>query len=185
MTEKPRNRLRTLLRPSVRLRIVQADASTDRKRLVLRVALFALAVFAGFTGVPATFFPHAFYDSFPAGLSWVSKIPPYNQHLVGDVGGFYLAFTLLFIWTGVTLQRAQIVPVVLGWTLVQAIHFVYHVLHLDNFDTAAAVAQTASLAIILVLPVIALTVRVNPVAARYGVSPPSVPQTPRRGIGPP
>jgi presenilin-like A22 family membrane protease len=147
-------------------RTVQAEASTDRKRLVLRVALFALAVYAGFVGMPATLFPHAFYDSFPAGLSWVSNLPPYNQHLVVDVGGFYLAFTLLFIWTGVTLQRTQIVPVVFAWTLVQAIHFVYHAAHLDNFDAADAVAQTASLAIVLVLPLIALTVRVNPVAAR-------------------
>jgi presenilin-like A22 family membrane protease len=164
---------------------MHADVSIDRNRLVLRVALLAAAVYAGFTGVPATFFPRAFYDSFPAGLSWVSKIPPYNQHLVMDVGGFYLAFTLLFIWTGVTLQRSQIVPVVFAWTLAQAIHFVYHVTHLDNFDTADAVAQTASLAVILVLPVIALTVRVDPVAARSDGSQARPPQTRRRGIGPP
>ena len=133
--------------------------SAAQQRLVLRVALCFLAVAAALTGVPAAFFPETFYDSFPAGLSWVSNLPPYNQHLVTDVGEFYLAFTFLFAWTAATLRRAAIVPIALGWIVVQAIHFVYHVLHLENFGVADAVAQTASLAVLLAVPVVVLALR--------------------------
>jgi hypothetical protein len=130
--------------------------SEASKRRVLRVALWSLAASAAFTGVPAAFAPRAFYDSFPAGLSWVSKLPPYNQHLVGDVGGFYLGFTFLFVWCALTLRRAAIVPIMLAWIGVEAFHTAYHVTHLENFSAGDAIAETASFAILLALPCLAL-----------------------------
>jgi hypothetical protein len=135
------------------------ETPTARARLVLRVALWSLAALAAMTGVIATLAPHTFYESFPAGLGLVEKLPPYNQHLVTDVGGFYLAFTLLFAWTAVTLQRAVMVPVALAWIVVQSIHTAYHLLHLDGFDVAEGVAQTAGFAIFLLLPAVVLALR--------------------------
>jgi hypothetical protein len=126
------------------------------QRLAVQVALWTLAAGAAFTGVPAMFAPHAFYDSFPAGLSWVDKLPPYNQHLVSDVGGLYLGFAFLFAWCAVTVRRAVIVPVALAWIGVQALHTGYHVLHLEPFSTGAAISQTAGFAAFLVLPCVAL-----------------------------
>jgi hypothetical protein len=66
------------------------------KMLITRVALWILAAEAAWVAVPALLAPRAFYDSFPLGASWVEMLPPYNEHLISDVGGFYLAFALLF-----------------------------------------------------------------------------------------
>jgi len=123
--------------------------------LIARVALWILAVEAMLVAVPALLAPRYFYDSFPLGASWVDLLPPFNQHLISDVGGFYLAFALLFGWAAVTLRRPLIIPLSIAWSIAALVHFIYHVTHLDGFDTAAAIAQTVGLALVLALPLIA------------------------------
>jgi hypothetical protein len=125
-------------------------------RAIAAVCLWTLAATSAFTGVPATLAPRTFYDDFPAGLSWVDKLPPYNQHLVSDVGEFYLAFTVLFVWAAVSLRRALVVPLCTAWIVVALVHFGYHLAHLDGFDAGDAIAQTVSLGLLLVLPVAAM-----------------------------
>jgi hypothetical protein len=122
---------------------------------VARTALAVVAVANAAVAIPAVVSPRAFYDDFPFGASWVSMLPPFNEHLISDVGGFYLAFTLLFAWAAITLRRALIVPLCLAWAAAAVIHFVYHVTHLDGWDAGDAIAQTASLALVLALPLIA------------------------------
>jgi hypothetical protein len=123
--------------------------------LITRLALWILAAEAALVAVPASIAPRYFYDSFPLGLSWVDKLPPFNQHLISDVGGFYIAFALLFAWAAVTLRRPLIVPLCVAYTIAATVHFVYHVTHLDGFDAADAVGQTVGLALVVALPVIA------------------------------
>jgi hypothetical protein len=123
--------------------------------LITRVALWILAAEAALVAVPALLAPRYFYDSFPLGASWVDLLPPYNQHLISDVGGFYLAFALLFAWAAIRLRRPLIVPLCIAWAIAALVHFVYHVTHLDGFDAADAIAQTVSLALVVALPLIA------------------------------
>jgi hypothetical protein len=123
--------------------------------LMTRVALWILAAQAVLVAGPAVLAPRYFYDSFPLGASWVDMLPPFNQHLVTDVGGFYLAFALLFAWAALTLRRPLIVPLCFAWGIAAFVHFVYHVTHLEGFDAADAIAQTVSLALVVALPVIA------------------------------
>jgi hypothetical protein len=123
--------------------------------LLTRVALWLLAAEAAFVAVPALLAPRYFYDSFPLGASWVERLPPFNQHLVSDVGGFYLAFAVLFAWAAVTLRRSLIVPLCTAWGIAALVHLVYHATHLDGWDAGDAVAQLVSLAIVLALPVVA------------------------------
>ena len=85
-------------------------------------------------------------------------LPPFNEHLIRDVGGFYLAFALLFAWAAVTLARALVVPLAVAWSLAALLHAVYHVLHLDGFGAGDAVAQTVGLVAVLALPVLAIWV---------------------------
>jgi len=118
----------------------------------VRVAMALLAVSAAAVGLPATLAPRAFYDDFPFVASWVDRLPPYNQHLVTDVGGFYLAFALLFAWAAVRPARALVVPLSVAWSLAAAVHLLFHVTHLNGYPAADAVAQTAGLAFVLVLP---------------------------------
>ena len=125
------------------------------KPLIARVALWILAAEAAAVAVPALVAPRYFYDSFPLGASWVDLLPPFNQHLISDVGGFYLAFALLFAWAAVTLRRPLVVPLCITWTIAALVHFIYHATHLEGFDAGDAVAQTVSLALVVALPVIA------------------------------
>jgi hypothetical protein len=125
------------------------------KPVITRVALWILAAEAAAVAVPALLAPRYFYDSFPFGASWVDMLPPFNQHLISDIGGFYLAFAVLFAWAAVTLRRPLIVPLCIAWAFAAVVHFVYHVTHLDGWDAADAIAQTITLALVLALPLIA------------------------------
>jgi hypothetical protein len=116
---------------------------------VLRPLLAALAVAAAVPGGWATLAPRSFYDDFPGIGHWVAKAPPYNEHLVTDVGAFYIAFALLFAWAAWRPARALVVPVCSAFALFSALHLVWHVTHLGDFATADAIAQTFSLVLVL------------------------------------
>jgi hypothetical protein len=123
---------------------------------IARVALWMLAAETAAVGVPALLAPRHFYDSFPLGASWVDMLPPFNEHLITDVGAFYVAFALLFGWAAVTLRRSLVVPLCAAWAGAALVHFVYHATHLDGWDPGDAIAQTANLALVLALPMIAI-----------------------------
>ena len=126
------------------------------RRVIAAGSLWWLAAITAFIGLMATLAPRAFYDDFPLGRAWVEMLPPYNQHLIGDVGGFYLAFALLFAWAAVSLRRELVVPLCTAWILAALLHFGYHVTHLDGWTPGDAIAQTVLLALVLSLPVAAL-----------------------------
>jgi hypothetical protein len=83
----------------------------------------------------------------------VALLPPYNPHLVTDVGAFYLAFALLFTWAAVRPERALVVPLCVAWAVFSAAHLGWHAAHLDGFGAADAAAEIASLALVLAGPV--------------------------------
>jgi len=118
------------------------------------VSLWFLIVGAVGVGVWAQFFPQAFYHSFPGfGRSWVSVDGPFNEHLVRDVGGGYLALaavTLMALWTK---TKAVIQVAALAWLVAQIPHFAYHVLHLGVFASAIdKVGNVATLALLVLVP---------------------------------
>lgn len=121
-----------------------------------RNALIVLAVAAASVGIPAALAPHAFYNDFPFIAHWVDRIPPYNEHLVTDVGGLYLGFAVIFAWAAWKLEPTLVRAVCAGWLLVAVLHLGFHATHLDNFDTGDAVAELASLAFLLIPPPIAI-----------------------------
>src|SRR4051812_13002795 len=102
----------------------------------LRVALGLLALNAAAVGVPAAFVPRRFYDDFPFLASWVDLLPPYNAHLVTDVGEFYLAFAVLFAWAAARPSRELVIPLCTAWAVAAALHLRFHVPHLGGFGTA-------------------------------------------------
>ena len=117
----------------------------------MRALLWALAVSAAYPGLWAVLAPRSFFDDFPgAGHRWTAELPAYSEHLVTDVGAFYLAFALLFAWAAVRPSQELVVPVCTAFALFSAIHLAWHSAHLGGFDTVDAVAQTASLAAVLV-----------------------------------
>jgi hypothetical protein len=124
----------------------------------LRLALGLQALLAAGTGLPAALLPRRFYDDFPFVASWVDRLPPYNAHLVTDVGGLYLGFAVLFAWATVRPHRALVVPLCLAWSLAAALHLAFHLAHLGGWGAADAVAQTAGLVVVLGLPLAVLAV---------------------------
>jgi hypothetical protein len=67
-----------------------------------RAALAVLLLAALTIGLTATIIPRTFYDYFPFVAQWVELLPPFNEHLVTDVGSLYLGFAVLFAcpaWT--------------------------------------------------------------------------------------
>jgi hypothetical protein len=135
-----------------------ADGTPTRLRssLAARGALVILLLSAAAIGITATLAPHTFYDDFPFLSHWVDLLPPYNEHLVTDVGGLYLGFAVLFAWAAWTLQPTLVRAVCSAWLLTAAIHLAFHATHLDDFGTADAVAELASLAFLLVPPPVAI-----------------------------
>jgi hypothetical protein len=121
-----------------------------------RLALGFLFLAALTIGLTAAALPRTFYDDFPFLTHWVELLPPYNEHLVTDVGGLYLGFAVLFAWAAWTLERTLVTAVSVAWLLAATIHLLFHAGHLDHFSTADAIAEIVSLALLLVPPPIAV-----------------------------
>jgi hypothetical protein len=121
-----------------------------------RLALGFLFLVTVTIGLTAALAPRTFYDDFPFVAHWVELLPPYNEHLVTDVGGLYLGFAVLFAWAARTLDRNLVRAVCAAWLLTAAIHFAFHASHLAGFSTADGVAEIASLALLLVAPAVAI-----------------------------
>jgi len=121
-----------------------------------RAALGFLFVSALVIGLTAAALPQTFYDDFPFVAQWVELLPPYNEHLVTDVGGLYLGFAVLFAWAAWTLDRTLVRAVSVAWLLTATLHLVFHSGHLDGFGTADAIAELATLALLLAPPPIAI-----------------------------
>jgi hypothetical protein len=127
-----------------------------RSPQVARGALLVLLLAALSIGLTATVVPRTFYDDFPFVASWVELLPPFNEHLVTDVGSLYLGFSVLFAWAAWTLDRTLVQAVSVAWLLAAGIHLLFHAGHLDNFSTGDAVAELVSLALLLVPPPLAV-----------------------------
>lgn len=123
---------------------------------IARAALIVIAIEAFSVGLPASVAPRTFYDDYPFFAGWVDLLPPYNHHLVADVGGLYLGFALVLAWAAWTLQRDLVRAVCAGWALMSLLHFAFHATHLDGFSTADAIGELVGLAIVLVVPAFAV-----------------------------
>jgi hypothetical protein len=121
-----------------------------------RAALAFLFASAALIGLIATLAPRTFYDDFPFVSHWVDLLPPYNEHLVTDVGGLYLGFAILFAWAARTLDRTLVQAVCTAWLLTATLHLIFHVSHLEGFTTADGIAEIATLALLLAPPPIAI-----------------------------
>jgi hypothetical protein len=121
-----------------------------------RLALGFLFLSAATIGLTATLAPHTFYADFPFLTHWVDLLPPYNEHLVTDVGGLYLGFAVLLAWAAWSLDRTLVQAVSAAWLLAATIHLAFHATHLDDFGTGDAIAEIASLALLVIPAPIAI-----------------------------
>jgi hypothetical protein len=112
------------------LRVRMRFEQFRRRLLIVRIMLVVLAVQGAIVGLWAVFAPHSWYTSFPGfGMRWISMDGPYNHHLAGDVGAFFLALTAVTIAALVINGTAVARVAGLGWLTFGLPHFVYHAFH--------------------------------------------------------
>ena len=123
-------------------------AVTNRIKQVLTGLLALTGIDAG---IWATAWPRQFYDSFPGmGRHWVSAMGPYSEHLVRDVGGLYLAMTVISVWAIARPRVETFAMVGLGWLAFNIPHFIYHVRMLDMLPkTIDKIGNVVSLGAVL------------------------------------
>jgi hypothetical protein len=125
----------------------------DRRRLEFRAVLYVLGGIQLLNGIWITLSPTSFYDDFPLGRGWVEALPSYNEHLMRDVGGLFMATGLVLVVAGLWLER-RVVMLALGSYLLFAIpHTVYHLLNLEPYGTGDAIGNVIALGATVVLPV--------------------------------
>ena len=129
-------------------------------RAITRLLLWILGISGLVVGVQALFAPQYFYDEFPLGRGWVAMDPPFNEHLVRDVGAFNLALAVItFVAIAMRSPLAARLAA-LAWLVFSIPHGIFHAAHLHHMpagDTIGLVLGTAGPAflalLVLVLPV--------------------------------
>jgi len=123
---------------------------------VARSALLILCGYCLFIGFVAVAAPHTFYTDFPFLAHWVDKLPPYNAHLITDVGGLYIGFAVVIGLAAWRLERGLVIAACAGFLTVSVPHLLFHTTHLDGFGAVEGTAELLALASLLVPPVVAL-----------------------------
>jgi hypothetical protein len=119
-----------------------------------RALVALLALMEGIVGIWATFAPLSFFEDGPVpGTGWVALLPPYNEHLVRDYGSMTLGMTCVLVVTAVKLTPLLVRTSMAALLLFAVPHTVFHIFHLENFSPSAAIAQTTTLLVTLVVPV--------------------------------
>lgn len=119
----------------------------------MKAGLIFLAVTQGLAGLVQLFAPKSFYD-----VPWVSALPPYNEHLMRDVGALTLAYALVLAVAAVKLEPV-LVRTALAANLVFTVpHFLFHATHLGHYPLGSAIGQTTALGLAVVIPAALLVV---------------------------
>lgn len=123
----------------------------------LRAGLWLLAVVAVVPGLWALLSPRSFFTDFPGfGFTWVASQPPFNKHLVTDVGAFYLGFAFMFAFAAVRMKRTLTVALLVGWLVFSLPHFFFHLTHADDMDSPDKLSLWISLGFTIVIPIVLL-----------------------------
>ena len=110
------------------------------------LATGTLTASALYVGSWAAVGPRSFYDAFP-GLHrvWVGVDGPFNEHLVRDVGGLYLALAVAGLVA--LLRQETVATLMLGgaWTVFGTVHLTYHLHHLGAYGAIDVVGNVVAL----------------------------------------
>jgi hypothetical protein len=115
---------------------------------VVRVGAGVLAALHLWWGAWARFAPQGFFDSFPGmGRRWTAAYPPYNEHLVADLGSTFLTLAFLLGAVAATNSRAVWRVVLAGVVIFSTLHIGFHAAEpgeLRGDDLAASLATLAA-----------------------------------------
>ncbi len=129
----------------------------------LRTGLLLLVVIQTVIGAWQYFRPLSFYTDFPT----VALDPPYNQHLLTDVGGLGLAIMVVTACAAVYLEYRLVCAALFGFIVYAVTHLAFHLTHFDGFRVAEAAGVGVALAVYAAIPIALLVLarRVHRAAA--------------------
>lgn len=101
--------------------------------------------------------PQHFFDTFPGfGFHWTSAYPPFNLHLVTDLGATFVTLGFLLA-AGATLRQRSVRLVALGGVLVfNTLHLAFHSWHRGSMTSVDYGLSTASLIAGVLAPAVLL-----------------------------
>jgi hypothetical protein len=135
-----------------------AIGSVERDvRGVVVTILAVLAAAQAMTGSWALVSPLVFYEGFPvAWHTWVALLPPYNEHLVRDVGALNLALAAVLAGAALRADRATVRLAATAGLVAAVPHAAYRAVHLSDFPPGDAAAPTIAAAVYVALLVVVL-----------------------------
>jgi hypothetical protein len=137
------------------------------RRFEARVILIALGGIQFVNGIWATLAPRSFYEDFPLGIGgWVSALPSYNEHLMRDVGGLFMATGFILLAAAVWLERRLLAVALVSYLLFAVPHAIFHFFNLEPFGTGDVIGNVVALTATVVLPVWLLVVAVRDAGPR-------------------
>jgi hypothetical protein len=126
----------------------------ERHRGVIRLALVYLAVAIGLVAAWILIAPKHFYDEFPGPASWVSALPPYNEHLIRDFGAAGLGLAVLAAIAAVWMERRVVQAAAVALFVGSLPHAIYHSTTTEAYSTADNLVSLAGLSSEVLLPLL-------------------------------
>ena len=108
-----------------------------------------LTLLQAVTGGWQYFAPLAFYH-----LPTVDADPPFNEHLMTDVGGLGLALAVVLGAAALRMERSLVQAALAGYLVYSVSHLLYHVTHLGGLSAGGTAFLITGLTL---LPAVALT----------------------------
>ena len=136
---------------------------SPRARGWLRAGLALLALITLTAGAWQYFAPRSFYTDVPT----VAADPPFNQHLMTDLGGLGLALALVLGAAAVTMDRLLIRVALAAYLVYSISHLLFHITHLTGLSAGGVAFLVTSLTL---LPVLALALLILATRARRRIS---------------
>jgi hypothetical protein len=99
------------------------------------------------------FAPRSFYDDVPT----VSADPPFNQHLMSDVGGLSLAMAAVMGASALLMDRSLVRAALAAYLVYSVSHLLFHATHLGGMSPGGTALLLTGLTL---LPLIALALMV-------------------------
>jgi hypothetical protein len=104
-------------------------------------------------GAAATLGPRWFYDTFPGfGRAWTAAYPPYNEHLVTDLGATFTTLGVLLLVAAWLADRKVTAVVLCGVLVFSSLHLIFHARDHGELGSADLAASTVALAFGVVIP---------------------------------
>ena len=128
----------------------------EQHRAAIRLALVYLVVTVGVVAAWILIAPKHFYDEFPGWATWVSALPPYNEHLIRDFGSAGLGLAALAGLAAVWMERRLVQAAAVALFLGTLPHAIYHSTETGAMSTADNVVSLGGIYLQVLLPLLVL-----------------------------